>query len=518
MNILGLGGLHASDAACVVLRDGQVAAAIEQRKLVRNHVVGLLPREAIREVLRVSGLDAAQVDYIALARPFPSATAMHIELREMFPTAQIVVVEHHTAHAASAYFASPYQEATVLTLDRRGDFRCTARWNASGNELRLEKDAFLPDSLGELYSRVTELLGYQANADEHKVQWLSASGDARFQGLFRGILGRDWPVLDRSYFDASRLGMGSFSSRFYEALGLEDGARVPDSLRPHIAAGLQQALEEVVVEMAAGAKNLCLSGGVAFNAMLVAALEQRYPTFVQPVAGNAGTALGAAYYAWHSVLGNVKGAGLPTLALGPQFGAEEIKQVLENCKLGFKHLLTSDEVIDMTVSLLGEHRIVAWMQGRMEFGARALGNRSILASPLDPYSTENLNVFIKHREGFRKFAASVPAELAGEFFEAGPNTRFLSTVARVKPQYAGTLKAALFEGGVIRVHAVEAEENPLYHRLLHAAGKSSGLPILYNTSFNLFGDPLVCTPRDAVRSFYSSGIDSMLVGPFLLQK
>jgi carbamoyltransferase len=170
------------------------------------------------------------------------------------------------------------------------------------------------------------------------------------------------------------------------------------------------------------------------------------------------------------------------------------------------------------VRMLGDHKILAWMHGRMEFGPRALGNRSILASPLDPYSTENLNVFIKHREPFRKFAASVPAELASEYFEAGPNARHLATVGRVRPAHRKTFESAILGRDMVRVHTVAESDNPLYHRLLHEAGKITGLPVLYNTSFNLFGDPLVSTPRDAVRSFYSSGIDAMFVGNFLLEK
>ena len=181
-------------------------------------------------------------------------------------------------------------------------------------------------------------------------------------------------------------------------------------------------------------------------------------------------------------------------------------------------MLTSEELIETAVQQLSENKIVAWMHGRMEFGARALGNRSILASPLDPYSTENLNIYIKHREQVRKFAASVPAELAGEYFETGPNARFLATVGRVKPRHRERFAAALLADDLVRVHTVDRDENPLYWKLLHAAGKATGLPVLYNTSFNLFGEPLVCTPRDAVRSFYSSGIDAMFVGQFFLQK
>jgi carbamoyltransferase len=292
-------------------------------------------------------------------------------------------------------------------------------------------------------------------------------------------------------------------------------------MRPHLAAGVQRAVEEAVIRMAGDAARVCLAGGLGLNSLLVSALETRYGpenVFVQPAAGNAGTAVGAALEAWHGAFQQTRRVPLRTLALGPAFGAAEIKQAVENCKLRFRYLLTGDEVIDTAVAQLNDNRIVAWMQGRMEFGSRALGNRSILASPLNPYSTENLNLYIKHREPFRKFAASVPAELASEYFEVGANARFLSTVGRVRPAWKERFAAAVLAGDMVRVHAVERDENQLYWTLLHAAGKATGLPVLYNTSFNLFGEPLVCTPRDAVRSFYSSGIDSMLVGHFFLQK
>ena len=192
--------------------------------------------------------------------------------------------------------------------------------------------------------------------------------------------------------------------------------------------------------------------------------------------------------------------------------------MLENCKLRFRYLLTTEDLVDTAVAELNDSKIIAWMHGRMEFGPRALGNRSILASPLNPYSTENLNTYIKHREPFRKFAASVPAELAAEYFDIGPNSRYLATVGRVKPEHRKTFESAVMGDGLVRVHTVAQSDNPLYWRLLQAAGKKTGLPVLYNTSFNLFGDPLVCSPRDAVRSFYSSGVDALFVGNFFLEK
>jgi carbamoyltransferase len=525
MIILGIGGLL-NEAACAILKNGELTAAVEQKKVARNHRPGEMPDQAIAACLQLAGASPEAIDCVAVVRPFafgPEAH-LHLDLRERFPKALVAVVEHHVAHAASAYFASPFEEATVLTLDRKGDFRCAARWQACGSQLQTDREAYYPDSLGDLYGRVTDLLGFEPNAEEHKVQWLSTAGDSRFVSLFEEIIsahGVEWPRPDRAYFDGDRQSRGSFSPRFYESLGLPDGSAVPENLRPHVAAGLQSALEKTVLAMAGEGRNLCLAGGLNYNALLIAALERSgrwQNVFVQPASGNAGTCIGAVLYAWHSVYQQKQRVPFHTLFLGPAYTAEEIKKVVENCKLRFRYLLTGDELIERAVAELNEHRIIAWMHGRMEFGPRALGNRSILASPLDPYSTENLNTFIKHRENFRKFAASVPAELVSEYFDVGPNARFLATVGRVRPAHRKTFESAILGEDLVRVHTVSEEDNPLYHRLLLAAGNATGLPVLYNTSFNLFSDPLVCTPRDAVRSFYSSGIDVMFVGNFLLEK
>jgi carbamoyltransferase len=504
MVILGLGGIL-GDAACAVSKDGELRAAIEEAKLTRAFTPGAIPHSAINECLRIAGATREQVDCVAIARPFAQGpeSLFHLALRDYFPKSEIVVVEHHVAHAASAFFASPFEQATVLTLDHAGDFRCGARWHANGAELHLEKEWYYPDSLGRLYRAVTQLLGYRPGADEHKVQWLSTSGDQSLTPLFREILS-DSARLDPTFFDAS----GALGPRFFDRLTAREFSQTA------LAAGLQRTIEDTVLTLAGEGENLALAGGLFYNALIVAALERSGKwknVFVQPAAGNAGTALGAVFHVWRK---HYTGSML----LGPDYGQEQIKQVLENCKLRFHYLRSTDELLSTAVRMLGEHKIVAWMHGRMEFGPRALGNRSILASPLDPYSTENLNVFIKHREPFRKFAASVPAELASEYFDAGSNARHLATVGRVKPKHRKTFESAIMGEDMVRVHTVFEADNPLYHRLLHEAGKATGLPVLYNTSFNLFGDPLVSTPRDAVRSFYSSGIDALFAGNFLLEK
>jgi carbamoyltransferase len=513
MILLGFGGLT-NDPACAVAKDGELLAAIEQKKISRRFMPGELPEEAIATCLAIAGARPEDVDCVAIARP---EGALHVELRTKFPNARVIVVEHHAAHAAAAYFASGFDEATILTLDRAGDFRCGARWRAQGNQLEMERELYYPDSLADLYGRVTEFLGFESNADEHKLQWLSMSGDASLSGVFENILAMkdaDWPAAsDRSYFDGERVSRGGFSGKFHEAVGAAE--------KDDIAAALQRAVETLVERMAGSGKNLCLGGGLFLNALLVAALERSGKfenVFVQPAAGNGGNALGALFYAWNVALGHSERMSLGNFCLGPSYSAEEIKQVLENCKLRFRYLLTSDEVIESAVRELKKDRIVAWMQGHMEFGPRALGNRSILASPLNSYSTENLNTFIKHRESFRKFAASVPAELAGEYFEVGPNARFLATAGKVRPAHREIFAQAVLGHDTVRVHTVSKEDNPLYWRLLHRAAQEFGIPVLFNTSFNLFGDPLVCTPRDAVRSFYSSGIDTMFVGNFVIEK
>ncbi len=503
MIILGIGAIL-GDAAAALAHNGILLAAVEQKKIARRLRPGELPLEAIESCLEISGIRPDAVDCVALARPVaPEAqTELLEELRSRFPKARVVAVDHHLAHAASAFYASGFGEATVLTLDRSGDFRCGALWRASGNHLEVEKELYFPDSPGELYGRVTKLLNFEPRADEHKVQWMSAGADAPYVDTLTAAL-----PLDESGWPTKGL-----------QAKLEFPARAS---APSIAASLQQFIEQTVLTMAGKGENLCVAGGLFLNAMTVAALERsnNYSrVFVQPAAGNAGTALGALFYAWHEVYGEKQRIPFGDLCLGPEYSSEDIKKVVENCKLRFRYLGTSEETVDLAIANLAQDRIVAWMHGRMEFGPRALGNRSILASPVSPYSTENLNVFIKHREPFRKFAASVPEEEAAKYFEVGENARFLATVGRVKPEYKERFQAAILGEDMIRVHTVKREDNPLYWKLLHAAAKSFGAPVLFNTSFNLFGDPLVCSPRDAVRSFYSSGIDTMFIGQFYLEK
>jgi len=523
--IVGLGGLL-SDPSCCVLKNGRIASAVEQAKVSRHDRPGAFPDEAFQTALDVAGVKLEEIDCVVIARPFaPASESLALlELQARFPQSEIAVVEHHQAHAASAYYCSPFSSAGVLSIDRAGDYRSAVLYRGEGSQLTPLREMYFPDSLGDLFNRVTDLLGFESRADEHKVQWLSASGKPNYAAVFQKLLGRNgsaWPRFDRSYFDADRLTHGGFSARFFEECGLDPAQPFSPEIKADLARSLQTAIEKTIAAMLGTADNvhICLAGGLALNSFLIHSLEDRFQNvFVQPVGGNAGTSLGAVLHIWHNFYGQTARVSFETLCLGPAFSLAQTKQVLENCKLRFQFLQTQDDLIGTAVRALNDHKIIAWMQGRMEFGPRALGNRSILASPLNPYSTENLNVYIKHRENFRKFAASVPQEEANKYFEVKPNADYLATVSRVRPEYRETFAAATLGDGFVRVHTVRKEENPLYHSLLLAAGESTGLPALYNTSFNLFGDPLVCTPRDAVRSFYSSGIDALFAGHFYLEK
>ena len=279
MIILGIGGIL-GDAASAILKDGELVAAVEESKLVRRrtHWGGPdgPPEHSIATCLELAGARPEEVDAVAIVRPIPESDFL-LKLRVQFPQSRIVLVEHHRAHAASAYYPSPFDHATVLTLDRGGDFRCGSRWAGHGAAMTIEQEHYSPDSLCDVYSRVTELLGFEANVDEHKVQWLSVCGDDRFRDLFLEILKADEAGLhvDRAFFSTERPHSGGFGHRFYKALGLEDGAPIPEALRAPIAAGVQQAAETAVMRLAGHGRNLCLAGGLGFNALLVSALENR---------------------------------------------------------------------------------------------------------------------------------------------------------------------------------------------------------------------------------------------------
>ena len=561
MLVLGVSSLT-HDSAAAVLRDDRLTAAVEEDKLSRASTNGGVPERSIQFCLGTEGATLGDVELVGVASRSRRAWRREQRLRARLgtppgespkperrrnghpptdPIADLAYVfggggtpglvefEHHLCHAASAFFASDCDRALVLTLDGGGDMWSGLLAVGEGARIRVLRGLRFPDSLGWLYSRVTELLGFRVR-QEHKTQWLSTHGQPDLGHVVRRVFttdGHGLPRLDRSFLGQRVGDTWMLSPRFESELGLPQGvagARWPE--RATLAASLQAFVEDTVVSLAeryrlaTGASCLCLAGGVFLNGLLARALEERTGfdhVFVQPASGNAGTALGAAYLASLRCNGGRRPAGLCDVHLGPGYDPMAIKAVLDNCKLIYRYQPDEHQLLAETSRLLSDHHTVAWHQGRTEFGLRALGNRSVLASPFSPYVIDNLNQFIKHREDFHPFVLSVPSERAADFFDATANCRFAASVARLRSTDSWLRPFAL-SGGRVRLHVVDRASNPRFHSLLIRFGQTAPAPVLVNTSFNLCGEPLVADPRTAVRTVYCCGIDAMVIGDFLLTK
>lgn len=548
-------------SSAVLVDDSTIVAAIEEEKLSRAPGAGGIPHLAIARCLQEAGARLSDVQVAALprrlltralrealfqarlvfSRPGSSEWTRSLgqtfrefaqirELRRLLgDSAHLLHLEHHICHAASAFYPSEFEHALILTLDDNGDMWSGLISVGENEEIRPLRALRFPNSVGWFHSRVTELLGLRARRDEHKVQWLSKDGKPEFVEVFRKVFRRDadgMPVLDLRYFGRSADGRNSFEVEMARQLSIDPQTIASNpAIRAAIARSARDVLEEIVLEIAAnfrkrtGAKSLCVAGGVFQNVFLVRSLETRGSfdrVYVQPVAGNSGTALGAALLACKHAGGKARHR-FSHLSLGPGLTASETKAVLDNSKIIYKYMAGEEQLCSETVKLLLHDRIVAWCQGRAEFGHRALGQRSILASPFSEYVIENVNQYIKHRESFHPFGLSVPAECAEKWFECSSNCRFMASLGALKNDLP-VLSRFAFEDRLIRVHIVHRTANPRFWRLLHKFGEAAPAPLLINTSFNLFEEPLVCDPREALRSFYCAGIDAIALGDFLLTK
>jgi len=574
--ILGLSAMGHDPAAALIDRQGLVIAAIEEGKLGRSRSIGGIPRAAIRFCLERAKIGSEDIEQVAVAsnpsRSFlrkalfrlrlaplaPISSAYYLNkalgelgrdmnnlriLREMFggSTDRVITFDHHLCHAASAYFASPFERALLVSLDNQGDGRAGLVAVGEGTRIRELSSIRFPHSLAWVYTQVTQLLGFPTRSQEHKTQWLSLGGEPVFADVFVEMLRRapqGSPYINTEFFKNEFAGKLSFRDGFYRRLGIppeflsqHPRPELTDPLRMNIASSFEKACEIVLTEWLeslrgqTSTKYMCLAGGLFLNPLLVAAIERQTnfeKIFVQPAAGNEGTALGAAWLAWHQTLNHPRVAPMKSLYWGPVYSNSEIKQVLDNCKAPYRWFDSEDRQIEETAQLLVAGKIVAWFQGAAEFGPRALGHRSLFASPWAEYVQENLNDFVKHRESFRPFALAIPGEDCAEYFDCSANARFMTTMARAKEKASRILSSPtssfVSKEGLTRLQIVTLENNPLLWKLLKRMGEIGPAPILVNTSFNLFGEPLVITPRDAVRSYYCSGTDALVLGSFQLTK
>jgi carbamoyltransferase len=423
-------------------------------------------------------------------------------------------VDHHLAHASSAFLPSPYQEAAVLTIDGRGEHTTTSYYLGQNNNLNLLSDVRMPNSLGLLYENVTTYLGFLHSSDEYKVMALASYGKPSYVKEFRSIIH-----------------VGDNGNYTIDEVNLEDmfgpaRKRSDPFTEKHfdIAHSLQKVLEETVLQLvhwfhdATKLPNLCLAGGVALNCVLNAVIRDKGPfknIWVQPAAGDAGTALGAALWldAQHHN-GSGQRFNMEHAYWGPEYSDDDIEQFLKWTKVPYRKL---DNIAEEAAKILAQDKVIGWYQGRMEFGPRALGSRSILASPISQDMQARLNE-IKDREDFRPVAPVVLEEDAPEWFDQASYSPFMLFVYNVKPDKADKIPAVRHVDGTARIQTVNQRQHKLYYDLLTEFKKLTGVPVLVNTSFNTRGEPIVCTPRDAIECFWTSPFDALVINSFLLEK
>jgi carbamoyltransferase len=565
MLILGLSSFT-HDTAAALLEDGAIRASIEEGKLTRSKTTRGVPEAAIEFCLKRGAIECKDLDRVAVAnKPFqgwgrravagakisplaPVASAYcqmaeigrlsremgHqrlLRLQEGVPTERIVNVEHHLSHAASAFFLSPYERSLIVTMDEDGDGLSGMLAVGENSRIRVLRNIPYPHSLAWLYSKVTEILGFNPHVDEHKTQWLSLEGEPIYRDVFYELLGKSGRAnvrFNSAYLEHGVGGRFALSAKFWSKLRLpKNRSEWTDEQRRALAGSVQQVCAEKITEIVEtlrkeeGINEVCLGGGLFQNVLLVAELEKNLglnSVFVPPAPGNSGCALGAALYVQHQVQKASRKSVNTDAYWGPSYSRHQIKDILDNCKARFSFSIMRDRQTENAVELLLAGKIIGWFQGAAEFGPRALGNRSVLASPWAPYVKENLNDFIKHREWFRPFAVSVPIEDAPRYFECSQLCESMNTLARVRDGADGLPEGFVLRDGLVRLHTVKKQSNPELWDLLKRFGVSAPAPMLLNTSFNLFGEPLVVSPLDAIRSYACSGIDALLMDNFLLTK
>lgn len=538
MKILGIcGGIRLGnwDAAAALVVDGKVVAAAEEERFTRvKHAPGNLPTNAVNFCLAQGRLDIRDLDLVV----FPGSTYVNMRerLTEYFGFVHghkpaIELCDHHQAHAASAYFTSGLPDALVVTFDFSGDRQTTTVSHAIGTEMRLLQTWKYPQSLGLYYAMVTQFLGFDFGEDEYKVMGLASYGRPTIDlgWMLKSLHGSyelEPGILRRTGAEEPPLSPQErlFSPELERRLGPARSKGSPiDAFHQDVAASAQYQLERVVRDLVApfrtstGSKNLCLAGGVAMNCVMVQTLAKDSGferVHLSPVSGDAGLALGAALLFTPGAVQS-RHTSLATAALGPSYSNAQVLAAIS--EVGATYRETSDPM-RTAAEAIAEGKIVGWYQGRMEYGARALGHRSILADPRRAEMKDRVNAVVKFREGFRPFAPSVTREGAGAYFEEVSDCPFMTSTFTVRPEMRSTIPAVTHVDGTARVQTVSAEAEPEYHRLVQQVGEQTGVPIVLNTSFNIKGQPIVESPNQAISTYFGSGLDMLIAGSFVLQK
>ena len=578
-----------------MLKDGEIVAAAQEERFTRKKQDSGFPNNAIQYCLKEANIAACQIDnvvfyekpfvkferlletYLAFApKGFTSfAKAMPVWIKDkLFQKSALIkelkatldvdinwrerllFSEHHLSHAASAFYPSPFDSAAVLTLDGVGEWTTTSLAVGNGRDLKVLKEIHFPHSLGLLYSAFTYYAGFKVNSGEYKVMGLAPYGEPRYADLIREkliIVAEDGSFqLDMSYFDYAT-GLTMTNKKFDTLFGGPPRKAEAELTQREmdLAASIQKVTEDIIIQLViqiareTKEKNLCLAGGVALNCVAngIILREKIFDNiWIQPAAGDAGGALGAALSAWHlhhsreRVVSSERDA-MKGAYLGPEFSDNEIESELKACGAVY-HKLTQDNLIDKVAGALADENAVGWMQGRMEFGPRALGGRSIIADPRSPKMQKQLNLKVKYRESFRPFAPSILREDVNEWFEHDADSPYMLLVADVQKHKRRAMTAeedALFGVDKLnvprssvpaithvdysaRIQTVHSDTNPRYHAVISKFKEKTGYPLVVNTSFNVRGEPIICTPTDAFKCFMGTELDVLAIGNYLLLK
>jgi carbamoyltransferase len=582
-NILGISAFY-HDAAAALLRGGRIAAAAQEERFTRKKNDSDFPRHAIAACLRQAGLTSQQLDavvfydkpilkfarvletYLAVAprgwRTFPTVMsnwlgekldlrgAIRKELPELRADCAVLFTEHHQAHAASAFYPSPFNEAAILTVDGVGEWATTTIGVGRGLEIQLLEEIRFPHSLGLLYSAFTDYCGFRINSGEYKLMGLAPYGEPKYADAIRENL------VDLKSDGSFRLNMDYFdflggttmtNGRFHRLFGGPPRGREEPIEQRHMdaARSIQLVCEEMMLRLArrardmTGCDNLCLAGGVALNCVANGRILREKifgRLWIQPAAGDAGGALGAALAAWHSQEERTPAPNdsMRGALLGPEYSDSEIEAILNGHNAVFRRC-SDDELLEATARLLADEKVVGWFQGRMEFGPRALGNRSILGDARSPRMQSVMNLKVKFRESFRPFAPIVRRERVADYFELDEDSPYMLLVAPVRaglrqPLPAGMSGFDLLKAGrstipavthvdySARIQTVTREVNPRLYDLLLRFEQATGCGVLINTSFNVRGEPIVCTPDDAYCCFMNTEMDYLIIGNFVIER
>lgn len=593
MNILGISAFYHDSAAALVC-DGKISAAAQEERFTRKKHDPSFPSNSIAFCLEQSGLDLSDIDYVVFyEKPllkferlletylsyapqglgsFRKAMPEWVREKLFLPrllrknlktlngdySGPLVFTSHHESHAASAFFPSPFDEAAVITVDGVGEWTTTSICKGTGNRIELLYEQRFPHSLGLLYSAFTYYAGFRVNSGEYKLMGLAPYGEPKYQDLIEEHLidikedGSFW--LDMDYFNYCQ-GLTMTNRRFHDLFG--HPPRKPESelsqFHMDVAASIQKTTEKVMLKIARHASeitkcdSLCLAGGVALNCVANGRILREGPfenIWIQPAAGDAGGALGAALFTWYQLLDNERKSQSPDhqlgTSLGPDFSDEAIEKLLKDEGAVYTRIDSDEALCQQIAQFMADEKVAGWFQGRMEFGPRALGYRSIIGDARSRKMQRVMNLKIKFRESFRPFAPSIARERVSEFFEMRPNedSPYMLLVADVQEdKREGQAESLVDAKGLeklniprsviqavthvdysARVQTVDESRNPLYHRLIKEFEALTGCPVIINTSFNVRGEPIVCTPNDALRVFQVTNMDILVMGHFILEK